>query len=195
MAESNRPKPVSELEKARILASLPEEGEITDLDAPSLRKLASLKPLLLATGRASAYEIKVVDAPQARIVLYAPTVILISKTGLALLGAEELRAQVAHEIGHEYLWVDHARASAREHSRRLKELELLCDAIAIILLHELELDPSPLVTGIDRVTRHNLKVYGAAVDERNYPTLSERRAFARAVTAWVARAGSPRSSR
>lgn len=54
--KSNRPKPVSELEKARILASLPEEGEITDLDAPSLRKLASLKPLLLATGRASAYE-------------------------------------------------------------------------------------------------------------------------------------------
>ena len=51
---------------------------------------------------------------------------------LKLLEAEELRALVAHEIGHEYVWVDYARASARDDHRRLKDLELLCDAIAIV---------------------------------------------------------------
>ena len=193
--ETNRPEPVAAHDKARILASLSSEGQVTNLDAASLRKLATLNPLLRAIGRETAFEIRVIDAPLARIGLYERTLVLISKTALTLLEAEELQAQVAHESGHEYVRVDEDSASARKDGRRLKDLELLCDAIAIATLQGLEVDPSRLMAGIEKITRHNLKAFGTAVDDRNYPTLSERREFARAVTAWMARKGSPRSSR
>ena len=185
--QTNRPRPVSASDRTRILANLPATGEITDLDASSLSKLATLKPLLQAIGRDSTYEVKVIDPPFARIGLLERTVVLIPETALTLLEAEELQAQVAHESGHEYVWVDHARASAREDHRRLKDLELLCDAIAIATLHGLGGDPSRLMTGVEKVTRYNLQVLERTVDDRNYPTLSERRDFARAVSAWIAR--------
>ena len=185
--QSNRPKPVSADDKARSLAGVSSEGEVTNLDAASQRKLAALKPLLRAIGRDSAWDIKVVDARLVRIGLYERGFVLITEGALRVLGAEELQAQVAHEIGHEYMWVDHQRASAREDRQRLKDLELLCDAIAIATLHGLGADPSRLITGVEKGTRYNLKVLRRAVDDRSYPALSERREFARAVTAWVTR--------
>lgn len=138
-------------------------------------------------GRDSVYEIKVVDAPLARIGLYERTVVLISNTALALVKADELQALVAHEIGHEYLSADHARASRLGDHSRLKELELLCDAFAIVTLQGLGLDPSRLMAGVEKITRYNRQVFGTAVNETGYPTLSERREFARAVRAWAAR--------
>jgi hypothetical protein len=193
--QTNRPKPVSADQKARILKVLPSQGELKRLDRSSSQKLASLPPLLRATGRDSAYEIKVVDVPQARITLYERTILTIAANALTQLKADELQALVAHEIGHEYVWVDHARASARNDRRRLKDLELLCDAIAIVTLHGLNLDPSRLVTGLEKITRYNWNFFEAEVERRSYPSLSERRKFAREVTAWLSRASTPRSSR
>jgi hypothetical protein len=192
--KTNQPTPMSPGQKARILASLPRQGELTDLDAPSRRKLASLSPLLRANGHELAYQTKVIDAPQVRIGLYLRTVVLITKTALTLLEAEELQAQVAHEIGHQYVWADYADATARGDHRRLKDLELSCDAIAIVTLHGLAMDPSRLMTGVEKITQYNLTVRKTSVDDSNYPTLSERREFARSVIARV-RASPPRSTR
>lgn len=191
--QANQPTPMSPDQKARILAGLPRQGELTDLDARSRRKLASLSPLLRANGRELAYQIKVIDVPQVRIGLHARAVVLISEQALRLLGAEELQAQVAHEIGHEYVRVDHAQAAARGDHRRLKDLELLCDAIAIVTLHGLGMDSSRLMTGVEKITRNNRIVYESSVDDSNYPALPERHQFARAVIAWVAGARPPRS--
>jgi hypothetical protein len=190
--KTNRPHPVSPDQKARILKVLPNQGELGRLNHSSSRKLSSLGPLLRATERDSAYEIKVVDVPQVRIVLYERTVLMISGIALTQLEAEELQALVAHEIGHEYLAADYARASARNDRRRLNDLELLCDAIAIVTLHELNLNPSRLVTGLEKITRYNWNFFEAEVERRSYPSLSERRRFAREVTAWVSRASPAR---
>ena len=103
------------------------------------------------------------------------------------MSADELQAMVAHEIGHEYLWIDYERASKLGDYSRLKELELLCDAVAIVTLQALGLDPSRLMAGVEKITRYNRELFGTAVNETGYPTLSERREFARAVAAWVAR--------
>ena len=170
------------------MRTLPEKGEVTKLNASARRKLAALGPLLRATGRDSVYEIKVVDVPLARIGLYERTVLLISETALTLVEADELQALVAHEIGHEYLWTDSERASRLGDHSRLKELELLCDAFAIVTLQGLGMDPSRLISGYRE--DHPLQpseLFGTAVNETGYPTLSERREFARAVRAWAAR--------
>ena len=113
--------------------------------------------------------------------------LVISETALTLVEADELQALVAHEIGHEYLGTDHERASRLGDHSRLKELELLCDAFAIVTIHGLGKDPSRLIAGIEKIMRHNQQLFGTAVNESGYPTLSERREFAPAVRTWAAR--------
>jgi len=184
--ETTRPRPVSAEDQARTLRKLPAKGEVTNLSDAARLKLSALRELLRATGRDSAYEIKVVDIPMARIGLFERSVVVISQNALALTDSEDLQALMAHEMGHEYVWAEYRHASERQDYNRLKQLELMCDAIAIVILDGLGLDRSRLMTGVEKITGYNREFRGPMVDERGYPTLSERRAFARAVTAWIA---------
>ena len=68
---------------------------------------------------------------------------------------------------------------------RLKDLELVCDAIAIVTLHGLGMDVSRLMTGVQKISRFNRERFGTATNEKDYPTVAERRAFAGAVATWT----------
>jgi len=184
--ETARPTSVSAEAKIRILASLPAEGEITKLSGSAQRKLAALQEVLRAAERDSVFEVKVVDVPQAAIGLYARAVLLISKAALDLVDADELQALGAHEIAHEYVWAEYERASGLKDHNRLKELELVCDGIAIVTLRQLGRDPFRLIAAIDRLARFNRERLGTALNEGSYPTVAHRRAFAGAVVAWAA---------
>jgi hypothetical protein len=177
-----RPVAVSAEEKARTLSELPEEGAVVHLNESARRKLASLTPLLQMVGRESIYVFKVIDVPQAVMGLHARAVILISAPALRLLDADELQALLAHEIGHEYIWPEYERQTT---FGDVKELELVCDGIAIVILRELGIDASRLVGGIEKLTRFNQR-FKKPLNEASYPTVDKRRAFARAVTAWAA---------
>jgi hypothetical protein len=187
--DSNRPKPMTPEERTRIFGSLPRQGRRTNLDASARQKLAGMQAFLHAAGHDSTYEVLVVDAPQLRVGVYARRVILVSEPALKRLEVAELQAQLAHETGHFYVWGDDAPASAMSF-RRAKDLELLCDAIALATLHRLRMDPSRLMTGLERVARYNWK-FDVNVDESNYPTLAERRRYAREVIAWLERGSRP----
>ena len=112
LLEAARPAPVSMEDMGAILRALPPEGEVTDLGAPAQQKVDAVRQLLKATQR-DWYEIKVVDLPQAAIALHARAVLLISAPAIALLNAAELQAMAAHEIGHEYVWIEWNRARQR----------------------------------------------------------------------------------
>jgi hypothetical protein len=187
--ETHRPRSVSPGQKARILEVLPSEGEITNLDDAGRQKVAALKQLLQATRRESVYEVKVTDVAYARIVVFARSVILISNSAFMLLDSEELQALAAHEIGHEYFTVDYENAFRTRDHRRLKDLELLCDAIAIVTVHRLGMNPDRLLGAVEKITRYNQKRFPTRIDGTNYPTIAERRSFARKVTAWLQAAG------
>jgi hypothetical protein len=191
--ETGRPTPVTVEEMSRILDSLPPSGEVRNLDGVQLKKLAAVKELLRATGRDEAYVVKVVDVPQAAIGLHARAVMLISEPALALLTADEVQALAAHEIGHEYVWDEYARAVRLEEQTRIKQLELLCDAIAVVILHRAGMDSSRLMSALDKIGRFNRDRFGPAVNEINYPTVAERRAFARSIRAWLARGRADRT--
>ena len=186
--ETARPAPVSAEDKARALSTLPLEGEIADFSPSARRKLAALTRLLRATARESVYEIKVIAVPQAVIGLHARAFVLISEPALTLLDADELQALVAHEIGHEYVWTERERAFQLYDRSRLKDLELMCDGIAIVTLHGLGMDVSRLMVGIQKISRFNREGFGPANNERDYPTLAQRQAFARAMAARLAEA-------
>ena len=167
-----------------ILRALPPEGEVTKLAAPAQQKVDAVRQLLKSTRR-DWYEIKVIDLPQAVVGLHARAVVLISAPAIALLSTAELQAMVAHEIGHEYVWTEWHRAHHHAERDRLKELELVCDSIAAVTLHQLGMDPSSVIDAIEKVTRFNRQRFGAATNEKSYPTVAARRAFVRQIQQWL----------
>jgi hypothetical protein len=189
--ETGRPAPVSAEDKARALSVLPLEGEVTDFTASARQKLAALTTVLRATGRESVYAIKVIDVPFAAIGIHARAVIIISEPALTLLDAAELQALVAHEVGHEYVWTEYERSFRLADRSRLKDLELVCDGIAIVTLHRLGMDVSRLMSGLHKISRFNREEFGPANNERDYPTLAQRQAFARAMATRSAEAIAP----
>jgi coproporphyrinogen III oxidase len=48
-------------------------------------------------------------------------------------------------MGHGYVWTERERAFQLVDHKRLKDLELVCDAIAIVTLHGLGMDVSRLM--------------------------------------------------
>ncbi len=158
-----------------------------------MHKLASVQQVLRTAARDTVYQVKVIDVAQAAVGLHARAVLLISKPALDLLGADELQAAAAHEVGHEYVWVEYDRASRVGDYQRRKELELLCHAIGIVILHQLGMNTSRLMAGVEKISRFNRERFGAALNENAYPTASRRTQFARAVREWVAAADVVRS--
>jgi hypothetical protein len=186
--DKSRPQPVGPDLKALILASLPKEGLVQRLKDPLRRKLDSLDEVLRMQQRQSVYEVRVFQTEPkafAFVGLHERAVILISDAALVLLNAEELQASVAHEIGHEYVWGENLEATQRHDNRRLKELELFCDGVAILTLRRVGLDPAPLLTATDRIAIFNRVRTGPAWNAERYPSADERRRFAQAVVNWA----------
>jgi hypothetical protein len=184
LLEAARPAPVSMEDMGEILRALPPEGEVANLGAAAQQKVDAVRQLLKSTRR-DWYDIKVIDLPQAAIGLHARALLLISAPTIDLLNAAELQAMAAHEIGHEYVWIEWNRARQRADRARLKELELVCDAIAAVTLRQLGMDPSKVIDGVEKLTRFNRERFGSATNEKSSPTLAERRAFAREIDQWL----------
>lgn len=82
---------------------------------------------------------------------------------------------MAHEIGHEYVWQQYTDAKSRKDAKRVRELELVCDAIALRTLAREGVSPERLQTATEKVSWYNRERLGVALDLRNYPSLKERR--------------------
>lgn len=180
-----RPVPVTLDERARVLATLPAQGEVTSLDSVQRSKLAAVRHVLEPHGREAVYVVKVIDVPRAFVGLHARAVVLVSRPALDLLGPEELQALVAHEIGHEYLWSEYVRARRDGDRAGLRRLELLCDGFAVLTLRRADTDPAWLFSALDKVVRYNRDRFGAAANEDQYPAIGERRMFGKRLAAWL----------
>jgi membrane-bound ClpP family serine protease len=144
----------------------------------------AVRQLLTAIGR-DGYQVKVIDLPQAAMALHARSVILISAHAVAVLNAAELQAAAAHEIGHEYVWTEWSRAHEDGDQERLKTLELVYDAIGAVTLRQMGIDPSRMIGAMEKIARFNRQRFGVATNETHYPTLAERRVFARQIQRWL----------
>ena len=184
-----RPRPVGPGFKVTVMNSIPKEGRITKFNKTQLRKLASLDPILRLHKRESVYEyvvFKAVPLPFAFIGLNHRVALLISDAALDLLDVKELQATVAHEIGHEYVWSEYLEAERRNDERRLKELELICDGIAMLTLRRAGLNTAPLLTAAEKFTNYNRLSTGPPANAYRYPSADERNRFAQSISAWAA---------
>ena len=99
-----RPSPVTSETKQMVLKSLPLELKARAANAREAAKLEGLYPVLRAVQRDAVYKIRVIQSPSATIAIDGRAVLLISERALGVLDADQLRAAVAHEAAHEYMW-------------------------------------------------------------------------------------------
>ena len=174
-----RPSPATLAARQLVLASLPPEGHVQP-DRKEQVRLDALRPVLAFHERDRVFTIKVIDVPQAYLGLHAGTVLVISRRALNLLSAPELQAAVAHEIGHEYFSADYDRAREEADLASLHEIELRCDAVAVLTGLALDLDAHDLGRAVRKLTRFNERV-GATANTASYPTIEQRETFVRAL--------------
>ena len=155
-----RPDPLDEASRAKVIASLPREGEVR----PSRKdgeKLAAAQRILDYSARSGAVTIRVVDLDSAFVGLYYRTVVLVSAKALALLAADELAALVAHEMGHDDDWNEYWAAMQAHDSEQMRELELKADGLAVLTLEHFGISPERLVSAVQKMMRYN-EAIGAA---------------------------------
>ena len=112
-----RPDPLDEASRAKVIASLPSEGNVR----PSRKdgeKLSAAQRILDYSARPGAITLRVIDVDSAFVGLYYRTVVLVSAKALGLLSADELAALVAHEMGHDDDWNEYGRRCRRTTARR-----------------------------------------------------------------------------
>ncbi len=175
--ETCRPKPVTPQERQIVLGSLPSKGDVRQFNSVQKKKLAALEAVLRVHNRDNIYEVKVIQLPQATTALHDRTVLLVTLPALTILSATELQALAAHEIGHEYVWQEFDRAKERGDKTKLRELELICDWVAAATLESIGVSPQHLANGLDKLHRYNRDRFGVALNEEQYPALSDRRAL------------------
>ena len=176
LLESLRPLPISEKDKHLALSTLPIDGQLQPTP-DEVTKLSSIERVLIYHKRQDVFEAKVIDLPYAAIVLHARSILLITRPALRLLSAMELQAVVAHEAGHEYFWTEFLHLRDGDHAEARQELELRCDAIAVLTMAELRLDAAHLISAIRKVTLFNQRL-GATIEAANHPSATERARFA-----------------
>lgn len=173
---------VSQSHKTEVLAQI-SKGKEVSVSERMKQKLSALEPILRYHERDSVIEIKVVSLPELFIGLQGRAVLLISEPALNMLPVEELQAVVAHELAHEYLWKQLMEAREQRAHEVIREIELLCDGIAIITLLRLGLDQEKLESGISRMMIFNARI--VITDPLYHPTKDQRTRFIRAMSEMV----------
>jgi hypothetical protein len=176
-----RPAPLDAALRAAVLARLPKQGErrVRRPEPAELAKIAAATPVLQYHARSGVLTFTVIEAQDPFVSLHHRCSVIASKRALAVLGAEEFAALVAHEIGHEFFWDEYWVANRQSDHDRMRELELRCDGIAILTLRRVGIDPGYLVSAVEKMTPTNRRETPPRPSD--YVSLEERVAFIRAV--------------
>ena len=178
-----RPARLSPDAKERVLKQLP-QVDVVCASAGQQAKLHTLAPILRYHERESAIDVKVLRVGGATAAFLAGAAILITEPALEVLSSQELQATIAHELGHEYFWGEFELARQQRHYAKLQEIELRCDAIAVITLNTLGLDPESVLTSARKLSRYNGPPESGAHANR-YVSSKERERFIRSMIGMV----------
>jgi hypothetical protein len=188
LRELRRPAP-SRAFRSFILENLPADGRLSPTDQEAAR-LGAIRPLLRFHERENSIELQLFTYGGGAFTgLHARAVLLISRETLGSLNTDELVAIVAHELGHDYVWDEYEQAKQQGDDRRLQELELRCDGIAVIAITRLGLDPERLISSLTKLSRHNARLSNpSGPNAARYIPLEQRARFIRAMITLTARA-------
>lgn len=177
--KSIRPAAVSADKKARSLAMVRRE-DVIEPSAERQAKLDALHPVLEYLERDTGIEVKILRLRLAWAGFLGGAAVLVSEEAIDLLTAEELQAVVAHELAHEYFSDEYEAARHGMRHDTVKEIELRCDAISIITLSRLGLDPGSLLSAVSKLTKFNER-RGFPNNPNLVPSVEQRTSFGQAV--------------
>lgn len=81
---------------------------------------------------------------------------------------------VAHELSHEYVALDFYNARQRQDFAKMRELELLCDAYAVITLVHLGMNPDEYANVLTKIINNSPESQGLNNGANGTPTLEAR---------------------
>jgi hypothetical protein len=153
--------------------------DVIEPSAERQAKLDALHPVLEYLERESV-DVKILRLGPAWAGFLGGAAVLVSEAAIDLLTAEELQAAVAHELAHEYFSGEYEAARARNQYDMVKEIELRCDAVSMITLRRLGLDPGSMLSAVSNVTKFNER-RRFPNDPNLGPSIEERTKFSHAV--------------
>ncbi|MDQ3687357.1 MAG: hypothetical protein M3430_17425 [Acidobacteriota bacterium] len=144
-----------------------------------------IQPVLELHKRTEYVELFLYQNDSPRAALWMGCVLILSDSLVALLYDAELTGIIAHELAHSYFMDDMATARRTEDERRMKVIELKCDAVAMLSLKLLGGDPAYHIRGVKRVVNlmHNnrsssVPYIQSSYELRTHPSVVERAVFA-----------------
>lgn len=173
-----RPEAPSQADKAFLMRDLPlvsNENRIEN-DGKSERLRARLARTLMLFERKAVVELILFRHDEPIIYSKPGVVVVISTEVIKIVAADDaaLNGVVAHELAHEYVAMDLFQATQSGNLGRIRELELFCDAVAVVVLLDLKLDPAGYAKALRRIATHSREATKLNNGENSHPALEAR---------------------
>jgi len=135
---------------------------------------AALQPVLDYHGRGK-MPIYVLRSEQPQAYLVGRAAIIITTRMKVIASDEEIRGIIAHELAHEYVWDERAKAMKEKDGKLMRECELFCDAVAAFTLKEVGDDPASYGRILGRLTEIGIITRATTRHESDtHPSLDAR---------------------
>jgi Zn-dependent protease with chaperone function len=153
------PEAVSQADKAILMRDLPLVADTNRVEGQHQldRLYARLEPVLKLYGRYGVVDLIVFRNSQPIVYSKPGVVLVISTEVLKIVGNDDaaLAGIVAHELAHEYVALQMLDAIRSRDLSKIRELELFCDAVAVVVLLDLGLDPTHYAKALQRIATHS----------------------------------------
>ena len=117
------------------------------------------------------------DSIEPNVFTYKLKSISLTLRAVEILTDDELKALVAHEVGHLYFAAELAAARKTKNHRLARVTELKCDVIALLTLKSLTIPPSVLIEAIEKLSRAREQA-NLPVSSEQSPSIQERKILA-----------------
>ena len=133
--------------------------------------------VLLLHGRSSKVELFMFQHDVPLVQLRRGCVLMITDCLAEPLYDSELAGMIAHELGHSYFEDEMAGAQRSQDTRTMRLVELKCDAVAIVSLKLLGLNPAHYLNGLQRIQALNRRKSRSSGTLESHPELVTRAQF------------------
>ena len=143
-----------------------------------------IRPVLQLHERTEYVELFLYQNDRPRAALWMGCVLILSDSLVALLYDAELAGIVAHELAHSYFMDDMAASQRTNDERRMKVIELKCDAVAMLSLKLLGSNPTYHIRGVKMIVNRipnnsfsGVPYIQSSYELRTHPSVVERAVF------------------
>ncbi len=144
-----------------------------------------IQPVFQLDNRDECVELFLYQSNTPRASLWMGCVLILSDSLVALLYDADLMGIVAHELAHSYFMDEMVAAQKTNDERRMKVIELKCDAVAMLSLKLLGSDPTYHIRGVKMIVNRipnnsfsGVPYIQSSYELRTHPSVVERAMFA-----------------